>query len=138
MAAFEAEDPDVIIIEGQGALSHPAFSTSAFILRGSVPDGVVVQHAPGRRHRCDFPQMPMPRLTSEITLIELFGKTRVIGVTINHEDLSETDVSAVIAKTQRELHLPVTDPLTGSAKVLVQMVESAMPNVRRKAIEAVQ
>ncbi len=138
VAAFEAEDPDVIIIEGQGALSHPAFSTSAFILRGSVPDGVVVQHAPGRKHRCDFPQMPMPSLISEIALIELFGKTRVIGVTINHEDLSETDVNAVIVNTQRELHLPVTDPLTGSAKLLVQMVESAMPNVRRKAIEAVQ
>ena len=31
------EKPDVIIIEGQGALSHPAFSSSAFILRGSCP-----------------------------------------------------------------------------------------------------
>lgn len=34
--AFEAERPDIIIIEGQGALSHPAYSTSAFILRGAV------------------------------------------------------------------------------------------------------
>ncbi len=41
--AFEDEDPDVIIIEGQGALSHPACSTSSFILRGSRPDGVVLQ-----------------------------------------------------------------------------------------------
>ena len=58
--AFEGEDPDVIIIEGQGALSHPAYSTSAFILRGSCPDAVVLQHAPGRPHRCDFEQMTMP------------------------------------------------------------------------------
>ena len=36
--AFEGEHPDVIIIEGQGALSHPAYLTSTFILRGSRPD----------------------------------------------------------------------------------------------------
>ena len=44
--AFEGENPDVIVIEGQGALSHPAYLTSTFILRGSRPDGVVLQHAP--------------------------------------------------------------------------------------------
>ena len=33
--AFEGEHPDVIIVEGQGALSHPAYLTSTFILRGS-------------------------------------------------------------------------------------------------------
>ena len=37
LEAFEAENPDIILIEGQGALSHPAFSTSSFILRGSCP-----------------------------------------------------------------------------------------------------
>ena len=35
--AFENESPDVIIIEGQGSLSHPAYSTSSFILRGKLP-----------------------------------------------------------------------------------------------------
>ena len=48
LEAYEAEEPDVIIIEGQGALSHPAYSTSSFILRGSCPQAVVLQHAPGR------------------------------------------------------------------------------------------
>ena len=38
--AFEVEKPDVIIVEGQGALSHPAFSSTSFILRGSCPNGV--------------------------------------------------------------------------------------------------
>ena len=39
VAAFEGEDPDVIVVEGQGALSHPAYLTSAHILRGSRPAG---------------------------------------------------------------------------------------------------
>src|SRR6185436_2104567 len=58
--AFEGEDPDVIIIEGQGALSHPAYLTSTFIHRGSRPDGVVLQHAPGRTRLGDFGDLPMP------------------------------------------------------------------------------
>ena len=87
--AFEEDDPDIIIVEGQGALSHPAFSTSAFILRGSVPDGVILQHAPKREHRCDFEQMKMPTPESEIRLIEAFSDTKVIGLTINHENMSD-------------------------------------------------
>ena len=86
MAASKTEQPDVILIEGQGALSHPAFCTSAFILRGSQPDAVILQYAPKRPHRCDFPQMPMPSPEDEIALIESFANTKVIGVTINHED----------------------------------------------------
>ena len=46
--AFEAERPDVIIVEGQGALSHPTYLSSTAILRGSLPAGVILQHAPAR------------------------------------------------------------------------------------------
>ena len=62
VAAFEGEDPDVIVVEGQGALSHPAYLTSAHILRGSRPAGVIVQHAPERRVLGDFPMIAMPNL----------------------------------------------------------------------------
>src|SRR3546814_15813661 len=66
VAAFEGEDPDVIVVEGQGALSHPAYITSAHILRGSQPAGVIVQHAPKREVLGDFPMVAMPTVASEI------------------------------------------------------------------------
>ncbi|MFP6654151.1 MAG: DUF1611 domain-containing protein, partial [Myxococcota bacterium] len=86
--AFEGEAPDVIIVEGQGALSHPAYLTSTFILRGCCPDGVVLQHAPGRSHLGDFPQVVMPTPAAEINLIQTFADTKVIGLTINHENMT--------------------------------------------------
>lgn len=131
VAASDAEHPDVILIEGQGALSHPAFCTSAFVLRGSQPDAVILQHAPKRAHRCDFPSMPMPNPVDEIALIEAFANTKVIGVTINHEGMTEAEVSATIDAQSQKLGLPVTDALTRPVSHLLNMVVSAYPGLRQ-------
>lgn len=131
VAASEAEHPDVILIEGQGALSHPAFCTSAFILRGSQPDAVILQHAPKRMHRCDFPNMPMPTTASEITLIEAFADTRVIGVTLNHEGMSDIEITDTIAEQSQKLRLPVTDALSRPAAHLLAMIIESYPGLQQ-------
>ena len=130
--AFENENPDVIIVEGQGALSHPAYSTTSFILRGSCPDGVVLQHAPGRPARCDFPLMAMPTPAPEINLIETFADTKVIGLTINHEHMTDAEVSAAITQYEYELGILATDALTRSPDRLVEMVLSAFPELEQE------
>ncbi|GGM51044.1 DUF1611 domain-containing protein [Microbacterium saperdae] len=129
VAAFEGEDPDVIIVEGQGALSHPAYITSAHILRGSQPVGVIVQHAPGRKVLGDFPMVAMPTVTSEIALIEAFSDTRVIGVTVNHENLSTQELADAIDEIELDTGLPATDPLTRPQSDLVDMVLRAFPTL---------
>lgn len=130
--AFENESPDVIIIEGQGSLSHPAFSSSSFILRGSCPNGVVLQHAPRRSKRCDFEQMAMPDPATEINLIQTFSDTKVIGLTINHEGMSDQEVSTAIIQYEHHLGIPTTDALTRPTERLVEMVLSAFPELKWK------
>jgi uncharacterized NAD-dependent epimerase/dehydratase family protein len=129
--AFEREHPDVIIIEGQGALSHPAYLTSTFILRGGQPNGVILQHAPFRRTLCDFDQIPMPTPESEIKLIQTFAETTVIGLTINHEGMTDAEVGTAIVDSERDLGIPVTDALTRSPDLLVEMVIRAFPEIER-------
>lgn len=136
--AFEGENPDVIIIEGQGALSHPAYLSSTFILRGSRPDAIVLQHAPGRAHRCDFEKMPMPTPASEIHLLQTFADTKVIGLTINHENMSDSEVSEAITLYEDELDIPATDALTRSPARLVEMVCAAFPEIEEKLIARAQ
>ena len=136
--AFEGEDPDVIVIEGQGSLSHPAYSTSAFILRGSRPDAVVLQHAPGRPHRCDFEEMTMPAPASEIHLIQTFADTKVIGLTINHEHMTDFEVAVAIKRYESELGIPATDALTRPPERLVEMILAAFPELVEKQIAAVR
>jgi uncharacterized NAD-dependent epimerase/dehydratase family protein len=128
--AFENENPDVIIIEGQGSLSHPAFSSTSFILRGSCPNGVVLQHAPRRSKRCDFDEMLMPDPAMEINLIQTFSDTKVIGMTINHEEMSDNEVSVAIAQYEQDLGIPTTDALTRPPERLVEMVLSAFPDLK--------
>lgn len=130
--AFENERPDVIVIEGQGALSHPAYLTSSFILRGTRPEAVILQHAPARTMLGDFPDVAMPTPASEINLIQTFADTKVIGLTLNHEHLSDDDVTAAITRYETELGIPATDALTRPTDVLVDMVVRAFPDLDQK------
>jgi len=132
--AFEGEHPDVIVIEGQGALSHPAYLSSTFILRGSRPDAVILQHAPARRKLGDFADVPTPDPADEINLIETFADTRVIGLTLNHEHMSDAEVTAAIARYESELGIPATDALTRPTDRLVEMVVGAFPALERKPV----
>jgi uncharacterized NAD-dependent epimerase/dehydratase family protein len=136
--AYEGEHPDVIIVEGQGALSHPAFCTSAFILRGCTPNGVILQHAPKRVHRCDFDQMPMPTPEAEIRLIEAFADTRVIGLTINHENMTDAEIGSSITDYHKQLGIPVTDALARPVDLLVDMVLSSFPTIEKKLTVTLQ
>jgi uncharacterized NAD-dependent epimerase/dehydratase family protein len=132
--AFESERPDVIVIEGQGALSHPAYLSSTFILRGSRPNAVILQHAPARRKLGDFADVPTPDPASEINLIETFADTKVIGLTINHENMSDVEVTAAITMYELELGIPATDALSRPVDRLVKMVVSAFPELERKPV----
>lgn len=136
VGAFETEAPDVIIVEGQGALSHPTYLSSTAILRGSRPQAVILQHAPARRTISDFEAFPMPTPASEINLIETFADTKVIGLTINHENMTDSEVSAAIALYEVELGIPATDALTRPAERLVEMVSAAFPNLRGTPVTA--
>lgn len=137
LEAFEAEAPDLIIVEGQGALSHPAYSTSSFILRGSCPDAVILQHAPGRTGRCDFKDMPMPTPASEIALIQAFSETAVIGLTVNHENLSETETDEFITQYEDQLGIPTADPLVAPDRLL-EMILSSFPELEEKLTASIQ
>jgi len=133
MEAQREEHPDIIVVEGQGALSHPAFISTAAILRGATPDAIIIQHPPRRAAHCDFPRFPMPTLASEIELIELFAKTRVVAITINHEDMSDTEVDDTILDYEELFELPVTDVLKNGCDKLISRLLEVFPELAVKA-----
>jgi uncharacterized NAD-dependent epimerase/dehydratase family protein len=127
--AFEQEQPDIILVEGQSAVSHPAFMGSLAILKGSMPDGIILQHPPARRFRCDFPLLPMPTIASEIQLIEAISQSMVIAIALSHENLTEKDVQRTIVEYENRFQLPTTDVLTDGCEKLVQMLGDRFPKL---------
>jgi len=131
--AYEKENPDIIIVEGQGALSHPAFTSSSAIIRGSMPDAIILQHPPKRDNHCDYPAIPMPTLESEIELIEVFSQSKVMAITINHEDMTDDEVNNTIVAYEYKYELPVTDVLKYGSKKLVQTILDQFPELQKRA-----
>lgn len=130
--AFKNESPDIILVEGQSAISHPAFLSSIGILKGSMPDGVILQHPPARKSRCDFPDLAMPTPESEIKLIETISKAKVIAITLSHEDMNEQEVLKIIEDYELQLRLPTTDVLSAGCQKLVQALSDQFPILKNK------
>ncbi|WP_353259510.1 DUF1611 domain-containing protein [Prochlorothrix hollandica] len=130
--AFDQEDPDIILVEGQSAVSHPAFMSSLGILKGSLANGVILQHPPARKFRCDFPHLAMPTVAEEINLIETISAAKVIAITLSHEDLTHAAVLRIIADYERSLQLPTTDVLDQGCQKLVAALCQNFPQLQPK------
>lgn len=132
LEAFNREKPDIILVEGQSSVSHPAFMSSLGILKGSMPDGIILQHPPARKFRCDFPELAMPTVDSEIKLIEAISPAKVIAIALSHEDLTRQDVLNIIGNYENTFRLPTTDVLTDGCHKLVQALVDHFPKLNPK------
>lgn len=130
--AVEHENPDIIIVEGQGALSHPAFTSSTAIVRGALPKAIIVQHPPKRVNHCDYPTLAMPTLASEIHLIETFSNSKVIAITINHEDMTDLEVDQTVLDYETMYKLPTTDVLIHGCGKLMKRLFEEFPELAKK------
>lgn len=128
--AFEQANPDIILVEGQSAVSHPAFMSSLGILKGSMPDGIILQHPPARQFRCDFPGLAMPTLEHEIQLIEAISQAPVMAIALSHEDLTETEMVRFIDHYEQKLQLPTTDVLQYGCQKLIAALSQTFPQLK--------
>jgi len=130
--AFDHENPDIILVEGQSSISHPAFMSSVGILKGSMPDGVILQHPPAREFRCDFPHLAMPTIEHEIQLIEAISQSQVIAITLSHENLTPEQVLTIIKDYEERFRLPTTDVLNYGCEKLIERLCSYFPKLNQK------
>ena len=121
-SAWNQKHPDVIVIEGQGSLMNPAYPGGYEILAAGRPDIVILQHAPARKEYDGFPGYPLHSLPKQIKAIEVVSGKQVVAVTVNHENILMTEISATYKKITAETGLPAFDVLIDGADELVKML----------------
>ena len=117
-----ARGADLLFVEGQGALGHPAYSgVTLGLLHGCMPDALILCHRAGSTHNDDYPWLPIPPLPALVTRAEEAAAwvrpARVVGIALNTRGLSDEEALAAIARAQDETGLPAGDPVrfTGDA-----------------------
>lgn len=111
-------DPDHWdVIEGQGALEHPAYAAVTLgLLHGSQPDALVLCHDPTRTALDDFPSFGLPPLDETIdrylTAARLTNpNARFVGVSLNTKHVSARERERLLDDIATETGLPCTDPV---------------------------
>ncbi len=115
---------ELLLVEGQGALLHPAYSgVTLGLVHGSAPHAFVLCHLAGQTEVEGYPGHPIPSLTELIELHERIAltarKAKVAAIVLNTRLLDEAQARAAIAAAADETGLVADDPVRfGPERVL--------------------
>lgn len=125
---LEADAPGRwLVMEGQGALTHPAYSGVALgILHGAMPSCLVLCHQPSRTKISGY-DLKIPSLKEIIELHERLAcflkPCKVVAVAINTFDVDERGALEARDRIERETGLPAADPVRHGAARIVEAID---------------
>jgi uncharacterized NAD-dependent epimerase/dehydratase family protein len=122
---------DLLFVEGQGALYHPAYSgVTLGLLHGSAPDLLVLVHKPNATHNRNYPDLPIPPLNELIAAYESAAApvrpARVAAIALNTSDLDESAARAAVAEAERETGLVSDDVVRFGPERVLEAVLRAL------------
>jgi uncharacterized NAD-dependent epimerase/dehydratase family protein len=125
-----AERGDLLWVEGQGALLHPAYSgVTLGLIHGSAPHVFVLCHKAGATEIEGYPGHPLPSLSELIELHERIAlplrPARVACLALNTDGLGDDAARQAIAAAAEETGLPADDPVRFGAGPLLEVVLAA-------------
>ena len=121
---------ELLFVEGQGSLVHPAYSgVTLGLFHGSVPHVLVLCHRAGAAEVEGYPGHPLPPLTALVALHEQSSlprrRARVAAIALNTSGLGDDDAASAVESVVAETGLPAADPLRHGADALLDAVLAA-------------
>jgi len=119
---------ELLLVEGQGALTHPAYSgVTLGLMHGSAPHLFVLCHMAGETEVEGYPGHPLLSLPDLVELHERISlparKAKVAAIALNTRLLDERAARDAVAAAEAETGLVADDPVRfGSARVLDAIV----------------
>lgn len=122
-----ARGGDLLHVEGQGAISHPAYSgVTLGLLHGSAPHVLVLCHRAGTVEVDGYPGQPILPLGELVELYERVSlparRASVACVAVNTAHLGDDEAAAAVARAEAETGLPAADPIRSGAGSLLDAV----------------
>ncbi len=119
---------DLILVEGQGSLGHPAYSgVTLGLLHGSCPDCLILCVAPQDEEV--FAGVPRPAVARAARLYEevasLVKPAPVVAVSANTRGLDDAGAREFMAAVADETGLPAADPFRMSSAPILEAVLEA-------------
>jgi uncharacterized NAD-dependent epimerase/dehydratase family protein len=123
---------ELLIVEGQGALTHPAYSgVTLGLVHGSAPHVFLLCHKAGTTEVEGYPGHPLMGLSDLVELHERIAlplrPARVAALAINTAGLTDEAARAAIDEAAAETGLPADDPVRFGAGRLLDAVIAAFP-----------
>jgi len=122
--AWKEATPDVVVVEGQGALLHPAYPGGLELVASVKPDVLILQDVPSRKTFDGFEHLPMPPMSRQIQALELLSNQKVAAITINPKGLNRDQVTSVSASYEADFGIPAIDIMHDGSQRLISIIES--------------
>ena len=127
-----ARGGELLIVEGQGSIVHPAYSgVTLGLLHGAAPHAFVLCHKANATAVEGYPDHPLPPLAEIVELYERASlplrPARVAAVALNTADLDDDQARAAVAGVRAETGLPTDDPVRFGAGPLLDAVLERLP-----------
>ncbi len=115
-------DSDVLLVEGQGSIFHPAYAPVTFgLLYGSAPDVLMLCHRPNTTH-IDGSRNRIPSLSDLVSAHEYIvahvKPARVAAIALDTSALDPAAAAAAIEDAERDTGLPADDPVRSGGQKL--------------------
>lgn len=120
--------PDLILVEGQGSLGHPAYSgVTLGLLHGTCPDCLVLCADASEEKIMGL--VPRPNIARIARLYEetaaLVKLAPVVAISVNTKGLEEAAAREFVARVSDETGLPAADPLRHTAAPILTAILEA-------------
>jgi uncharacterized NAD-dependent epimerase/dehydratase family protein len=129
-----AREADLLFIEGQGAINHPAYApVTMALLYGTAPDVLVLCHMATRKHIEGFgtPLLSYRELIRGYeSLCAGVKPAKVAGISLNTFGLSDEEARAAIAQARSETGLPVDDLVRFGAQAFYDAILPSLVKTR--------
>ena len=134
-------DAELVLVEGQGSIHHPAYSgVTLALMHGACPEALILCHQAGRTHLKTADAAPAPRLKSLSEMIRDNERAAswvrtapVLALSLNTMSLDDLEAKRAIENAHQLTGLPTVDPVRFGPEAIATELMRRLDERKRRA-----